>query len=80
MPAAGLRILPDTDDPPLQRIDAGGCWVMMVRNVGFTPDDRCGFMLNGVDAAFIAQADKPGLRPTFIAELDRLRADLDMPP
>ena len=80
MPAAGLRIHPNTDDPPLHRIDPGGCWAMMVRDFGFTPDDLRGFMLNGVDAAFIAQADKPGLRATFIAEFDRLRADLDMPP
>jgi adenosine deaminase len=79
MPAAGLRIHPNTDDPPLHRIDPGGCWAMMVQDFGFAPDDLRDFMLNGIDAAFLPQADKPGLRATFIAEFDRLRAQLDMP-
>jgi adenosine deaminase len=77
MPAAGLRIHPNTDDPPLHRIDPAGCWRMMMQDFGFGLDDLRGFMLNGIDAAFIAEADKPGLRATFTAEFDRLRATLD---
>jgi adenine deaminase len=29
MPAAGLLVHPNTDDPPLHRIDPAGCWRMM---------------------------------------------------
>lgn len=78
MLAAGLRIHPNTDDPPLHRIDPAGCWRMMAEDFGFGPDDLRAFMLNGIEGAFIPEADKPGLRATFTAEFDRLRADLDM--
>lgn len=44
---------------------------------GFDPDDLRAFMLNGIEGALIPEADKPGLRATFTAEFDRLRADLD---
>jgi len=52
---------------------------MMVEDFGFGLDDLRGFMLNGIDGAFIADADKPGLRATFTAEFDRLRAAMDTP-
>lgn len=77
MPGAGLRIHPNTDDPPLHRVDPERCWAMMVEDFGFGLDDLRGFMLNGIDGAFIAEADKPGLRATFTAEFDRLRAAMD---
>ena len=77
MPAAGLRIHPNTDDPPLHRVDPQRCWSMMVEEFGFGLNELRGFMLNGIDAAFLPEADKPGLRATFTAEFDRLRAAMD---
>lgn len=74
MPAAGLRIHPNTDDPPLHRVDPERCWRMMVEDFGFGLDDLRGFMLNGVDGAFLDADARAGLRATFAAEFDRLRA------
>ena len=63
MPGLGLRIHPNTDDPPLHRIDPAGCWRKMVEDFGFGPADLRGFMLNGIDGAFLRggpQARPPG--------------------
>jgi adenosine deaminase len=69
MPQAGLLIHPNTDDPPLHRVDPQGCWRMMV--------DLRRFMLNGIIGSFIPEDDKRGLASTFSAEYERLRAELD---
>jgi adenosine deaminase len=80
MPAAGLLIHPNTDDPPLHRVDPARCWAMMVEDFGFDLDDLRRFMLNGIHGAFIDQADKRGLAATFATEYARLRAELDAAP
>lgn len=77
MPGAGLLIHPNTDDPPLHRVDPERCWHMMVKDFGFDLDDLRRFMLNGIVGAFIPEDDKRGLAATFTAEYDRLRAELD---
>lgn len=77
MPGAGLLIHPNTDDPPLHRVDPERCWRMMVEDFGFDLDDLRRFMLNGILGAFIPEDDKRGLAATFAAEYDRLRAELD---
>jgi adenosine deaminase len=77
MPGVGLLIHPNTDDPPLHRVDPERCWRMMVEDFGFDLDDLRRFMLNGILGAFIPEDDKRGLAATFAAEYDRLRAELD---
>lgn len=74
MPGLGLRIHPNTDDPPLHRIDPAGCWRKMVEDFGFGADDLRGFMLNGIDGAFIPDDRRRALRTEFTAAFDRLRA------
>jgi adenosine deaminase len=80
MPAAGLLVHPNTDDPPLHRVDPAGCWLSMARDFGFGPDDLRRFMLNGILGAFIPDDEKRGLAATFDAEYERLRADLEPTP
>ena len=79
MPQAGLLIHPNTDDPPLHRVDPQRCWAMMVEDFGFDLDDLRRFMLNGIVGSFIPEDDKRGLAATFSAEYERLRAELDTP-
>lgn len=72
MPAAGLRIHPNTDDPPLHGIDPAGCWAMMVNAFGFDAAALRGFMLNGIDGAFVDAGTKATWRQDFTAAFDDL--------
>ena len=61
MAALGLRIHPNTDDPALHHVTPTGAWQMMVRDFGFGLDDLRGFMLNGIDAAWIDEDQRRAL-------------------
>jgi adenosine deaminase len=52
---------------------------MMVRDFGFSLDDLRGFMLNGLDGAWLDDATRRDWRSRFAAEFDRLRAALIKP-
>ncbi|TFY99042.1 adenosine deaminase family protein [Ramlibacter humi] len=73
MPALGLRIHPNTDDPTLHKVDPTGAWRMMVSDFGFTLDDLRGFMLNGIDGAWLDESVKQRWRVEWPAEFDALR-------
>ena len=73
MPGLGLRIHPNTDDPTLHHVDPTGAWHMMVKDFGFGLDDLRGFLVNGVDAAWMDEGDKARLRSAWSAEFDTLR-------
>jgi adenosine deaminase len=77
MPALGLRIHPNTDDPTLHHVDPTRAWQMMVDDFGFGLDDLRGFMLNGIDAAWIEPAQKRQWRSEWAARYDSLRAGMD---
>jgi len=53
---------------------------MMVRDFGFGLDDLRGFMLNGLDGAWIDEAQRREWRTQWSAEFDALRARLDTEP
>ena len=72
MPAAGLAIHPNTDDPPIHHIDPTGCWAMMHDAFGFDAADIRQFMLNGIEGAFVDASTKAAWRKGFTAEFDAL--------
>lgn len=74
MPALGLRIHPNTDDPTLHHVTPTQAWGMMVRDFGFGLDDLRGFMFNGLDAAWIDDTTRRDWRQQFAASFDALRA------
>lgn len=76
MPGLGLRIHPNTDDPTLHHVNPTQAWHMMVRDFGFGLDDLRGFMLNGVDAAWLDEGERRRLAAESAAAFDRLRAGL----
>jgi adenosine deaminase len=76
MPGLGLRIHPNTDDPTLHHVTPTGAWHMMVRDFGFGLDDLRGFMLNGLDAAWIDATQRRAWRTGWAARFDELRAQL----
>ncbi len=79
MPALGLRIHPNTDDPTLHHVTPTRAWQMMVEDFGFGLDDLRGFLANGVDAAWLDDSDKSRLRAEWTARFDALRAQLAAP-
>jgi adenosine deaminase len=76
MPGLGLRIHPNTDDPTLHKVTPTQAWLMMVRDFGFSPDDLRGFMLNGLDGAWIDDTQRRQWRTQWTAEFDALRTQL----
>lgn len=73
MPALGLRIHPNTDDPTLHKVTPTQAWMMMVCDFGFTVDDLRGFMGNGLDGAWMDDTTRRVWRADFDREFDDLR-------
>ncbi|MDB5945696.1 MAG: Adenosine deaminase [Ramlibacter sp.] len=76
MPQLGLRIHPNTDDPTLHHVDPTGAWHMMVKDFGFSVDQLRGFMLNGIDAAWVDDSRKLAWRAEWTSRFDTLRAGM----
>jgi len=76
MPGLGLRIHPNTDDPALHHVTPTQAWHMMMRDFGFGLDDLRGFMLNGIDAAWMDEGERRRLRAEWGARFDELRAGM----
>jgi len=74
VPGAGLRIHPNTDDPTLHGVTPTGAWRTMVDAFGFGLDDLRGFLLNGLDGAWIDEATRTRWKAEWVREFDRLRA------
>ncbi len=77
MPALGLRVHPNTDDPTLHHVTPTGVWRMMVRDFGFGLDDLRAFTDNGLQAAWIDADTRRAWRQEHLAEFDALRAQLE---
>jgi adenosine deaminase len=77
MPQLGLRIHPNTDDPTLHHVTPTQAWLMMQRDFGFGADDLRGFMLNGLDAAWIDDSTRRQWRSEWSAGFDTLRRDVE---
>ena len=73
MPALGLRIHPNTDDPTLHHVTPTGAWLMMWRDFGFSIDELRGFMLNGLEGAWIDTSTRQQWRTEFASAFDDLR-------
>jgi adenosine deaminase len=77
MPAMGLRVHPNTDNPTLHKVTPTGAWMMMVRDFGFGLDDVRSFMHNGLDAAWIDGRQRSAWRNEWTREFDALRAQFE---
>lgn len=74
MPALGLRIHPNTDDPTLHHVTPTRAWSMMVEDFGFGLDDLRDFVLNGIDAAWVDDSTRRRWRSEHLPRFDALRA------
>ena len=77
MPELGLRIHPNTDDPTLHKVTPSEAWELMYDHFGFDLDALRGFMLNGIDGAWVDEPAKTQWRSAWTREFDALVKDLD---
>lgn len=70
MPGLGLRIHPNTDDPAVHKATPSSVWQRMTTAFGFSLDDLRGFMLNGLDGAWIDDSTRRVWRGLWGAEFD----------
>jgi len=76
MPAMGLKIHPNSDDPTLHNINPSEVWELMFSHFGFSVDDLRGFMMNGIDGAWIDERTRDGWKKQWAIEFDTLAATL----
>lgn len=76
MPGLGLKIHPNTDDPTLHKVDPAGAWRLMFDHFGFRIDELRQFMLNGIDGAWVDDAQRAQWRSAWSMEFDALAATL----
>jgi adenosine deaminase len=77
MPGLGLRVHPNTDDPTLHHVTPTRAWAMMALDFGFDLDALRGFMLNGIDGAWIDDSTRRRWRAEHAASYDALRGRLN---
>ena len=73
MPKLGLRIHPNTDDPTLHHVTPTEAWASMQHDLGFDTGDLRGFMLNGLDAAWIDDSTRRRWKIEWCQDFDELR-------
>lgn len=76
MADSGLRIMPNSDDPPLHHTDPARCWADLVTRYGLGIEDLRKALEASIDAAWVDDGTKAEWRRDWLAEFDRLRAEL----
>jgi adenosine deaminase len=76
MVAKGLKIVLNSDDPTMFHTDVGTEYVKMTKAADWSPEQVRGFVLNGVEEAWLDDSDKAQLRRQISEELDRVEAEL----
>jgi adenosine deaminase len=69
----GIRIHPNTDDPTLHNVTPTRTWHMMIEHFGCDIDDLRGFLINGLDGAWIGDDLRARWRREWLADFDALR-------
>lgn len=69
----GIRIHPNTDDPTLHNVTPTRAWHMMLEHFGCDIDDLRGFLINGLDGAWIDSVTREQWRREWLADFDALR-------
>jgi adenosine deaminase len=73
----GLKIMINSDDPPMFHTDIGKEYVGMVQAAGWGPEKVREFVLNGIDGSWMSDDEKRRMRREFERELDELDAELE---
>jgi adenosine deaminase len=73
----GLKIMINSDDPPMFHTDIGKEYVGMVQAAEWGPERVREFVMNGIDGSWASDDEKRSLRDTFTRELEELDAQLE---
>jgi len=65
---AGLAVTVSTDDPTMFGNSLAGEYRSLANTLGFTPEEIRGLILAGVEASWLAPADKAALRTELTAD------------
>jgi adenosine deaminase len=76
MVAKDLRVMINSDDPPMFHTDIGTEYVTMVEAAGWGPDKVREFCFNGIDGSWLGDDEKRRMRADFESELAKLEAEL----
>jgi len=80
MRAAGLLATLNTDDPAMTDLDLGKEYRSVAEAFSLPFDDMAQIAMDGLEAAWLDDADRRTLRAEFEAEIDRLRSEQASPP
>lgn len=73
----GLKIMINSDDPPMFKTDLEREYIIVSEHMGFQPADFKRFVLNGIDGSWLDEGTKRSWRREWSEEIDRLIEDLD---
>jgi adenosine deaminase len=73
----GLKIMINSDDPPMFHTDIGKEYVGMVEAADWGPEKVREFVMNGIDGSWASDDEKRRLRQDFERELEELDAQLE---
>ena len=74
MARKGLKIHPNTDDPTFHNITPNLVWKMMYETFGYSIEYLRGFMLNGIQGAWLDDETRASMTEQFTAEFDAAAA------
>ena len=74
MAEAGLRIVPNSDDPPLHHTDPANAYAEMVETFKLPFERLREFVLNGIDGAWVDESARSAMRAEWMAKFDELAA------
>lgn len=77
MHEGGLSLVVCTDDPPMFGTDIGLAYVTVCEELQMSPAEAADLSLAGIDATWLSDDEKRGMRQRFKAEIDVLVAALD---
>jgi adenosine deaminase len=77
MVARGLKIVINSDDPTMMKIDPAGAYLHATSNLGFEPLEIKHFVLNGIDGAWFDETTRRVWKTEWENEIDDLIKQLN---
>ena len=69
----GIKIFPNSDDPPLHHTNPGKCYIDMVKEFKYSIEDVREFIGNSINGSFVDDYTKKIWRNEWLEEFDNLR-------
>ena len=76
----GVLATVNSDDPGMMRFDIADEYVAVAAAYGYTLEQMEQISLDGIEASWMADADKAAMRGSFLTEFDALRAEFGLAP